>query len=86
MSDWLNAGKNKDKDNKEGTTVTKNSKEGEQDRGGGRRRGAPLSPRIHQEHTFRYKVHAEHQLRATGGPDQRERAYRPTQNSAGRRN
>ena len=50
MSDWLNAGKNKDKDNKEGTTVTKNSKEGEQDRGGGRRRGAPLSPRIHQEH------------------------------------
>ena len=34
MSDWLNAGKNKDKDNKEGTTVTKNSKEGEQDRGG----------------------------------------------------
>ena len=29
------------------------------------------------------EVHAEHQLRVAGVPDQRKRIYRPTQNLAG---
>ena len=32
------------------------------------------------------EVQAEHQLRQAGGPDQRKRIYRPTQNSVGQRN
>ena len=31
----------------------------EQDDGGGGGRGVPLSPRIHQEHTFRHRIPAE---------------------------
>ena len=62
------------------------SKNRKQDGGGGGGRGVHLSPQIHQWYTFRQQCMQNTSWERTGGPDQRKRIYRTTQNSVGWRN